>query len=108
MVISLAGEWDVYRAQELRERLEPAYTQREVVLDLTSAKYVTSSLISALVIAHKHRRERRLPPFALAVRSAFVKRLFAVTGIDAMLPIYDSIERAESSFEELQPRNAVG
>lgn len=94
MVISLAGEWDIYRRDELHGLLEPAYHERDVILDLTSAKYVTSSLICALVVAHKHREENCLPRAALAVRSAFVRRLLAATGLDGLFPIYESVEEA--------------
>ncbi len=103
MVISLAGEWDIYRREELRERLEPAYSESGVVLDLTTAKYVTSTLICALVVAHKHRQERGLPRAMLAVKSAFVRRLLGATGLEGLFPIYDSVEDAvadASSIEE--------
>lgn len=95
MVISLAGEWDIYRREELRSRLDPAYREREVVLDLTTAKYVTSTLMCALVVAHKHRDGLGLPPAVLAVRSAFVRRLLSATGLDGLFPIYDSVEDAQ-------------
>jgi anti-anti-sigma factor len=94
MVISLAGEWDIYRREELRNRLEPAYYERDVVLDLTSAKYVTSTLICALVVAHKHREASAMPRAALAVKSAFVRRLLSATGLDGLFPIYESVEEA--------------
>lgn len=95
MVISLAGEWDIYRRDELRSRLDAAYREREVVLDLTAAKYVTSTLMCALVVAHKHREAHGMPPAVLAVRSAFVRRLLSATGLNGLFPIYDSVEDAE-------------
>lgn len=94
MVISLAGEWDIYRREELRNRLEPGYTEPGVILDLTAAKYVTSTLICALVVMQKHREEERLPRAAIAVKSAFVRRLLTATGLDGLFPIYDSVEEA--------------
>ena len=103
MVISLAGEWDIYRRDELRSRLDPAYHDRHVVLDLTPARYVTSTLICALIVMHKHREERRLPRAIVAVRSAFVRRLLTATGLDGLFPIYENVEdaqRASSGLEE--------
>lgn len=97
MVISLAGEWDIYRVGELRDRLEPAYTQSDVVVDLTTAKYVSSALISALVLAHKQRATSGMRPASIAVRSAFVRRLLTVTGVDELYPIYESVEDALES-----------
>lgn len=103
MVVSLAGEWDIYRREELRNRLEPAYYEREVIFDLTAAKYVTSTLICALIVAHKHRREQHMPSAIVAVRSAFVRRLLGATGLDGLFPIYESVEdavRASCAVEE--------
>ena len=102
MVISLAGEWDIYRREELRERLEPAYTESSVVLDLMTAKYVTSTLICALVVAHKHRQEHGLPRAILAVKSAFVRRLLSATGLEGLFPIYDSVEDALSGSSSIK------
>lgn len=103
MVVSLAGEWDIYRREELRNRLEPAYYEREVIFDLTAAKYVTSTLICALIVAHKHRQQQQMPSAMVAVRSAFVRRLLGATGLDGLFPIYESVEdavRASSTPEE--------
>ena len=94
MVISLTGEWDIYRRDELRGRLEPASHEERVVLDLTTAKYITSTLICELIVTGKHREQRRLLPLVLAVKSAFVRRLLTATGIDGRFPIYDSVEEA--------------
>jgi anti-anti-sigma factor len=99
MVISLAGEWDIYRREELRTRLEPAYTEREAVLDLTTAKYVTSTLICALVLVYQHRAMESLPPAALAVKSAFVRRLLSATGLNGMFPIYETPDEALGTLE---------
>lgn len=94
MVVSLSGEWDIYRREELRNRLEPAYYEQEVIFDLTTAKYVTSTLICALIVAHKHRREHGLPSATLAVKSAFVRRLLGATGLDGLFTIYETLEDA--------------
>ncbi|HEV3155521.1 MAG TPA: STAS domain-containing protein [Candidatus Baltobacteraceae bacterium] len=94
MVISLAGEWDIYRREELADRLRPALSEPHVVFDLTTAKYITSTLICALILTHKERSQHEMPPMSLAVKSAFVKRLLGATGLEAIFPIYDSVEDA--------------
>jgi len=94
MVISLAGEWDIYRKEELQARLRPAYEERQIVFDLTTAKYVTSTLICELILAHKHREQSAMPPATIAVKSAFVRRLLAATGIERLFPIYGSVDAA--------------
>lgn len=109
MVVSLAGEWDIYRRDELRALLEPAYYERQVVFDLTAAKYVTSTLICALILAHKQREQRGLSRAMLAVRSAFVRRLLGATGLDALFPIFESVEDAlrTSSAEQQQEEESA-
>jgi anti-anti-sigma factor len=106
MVVSLAGEWDIYRREELRNRLEPAYYERDVVFDLTTAKYVTSTLICALIVAHKHRREQQLPPAVVAVKSAFVRRLLGATGLDGLFPIFENVEDAVRASSTIQRESA--
>jgi anti-anti-sigma factor len=99
MIVSLAGEWDIYRRDELRQRLEPAYDESFVIVDLTAAKYATSTLISALAVAQQHRKKRGLPAAGIAVKSAFLRRLLEITGLDVVSPIYDSVEKALSDAE---------
>ncbi len=94
MIVSLAGEWESYRSDELRERLEPAYSHAEVLLDLTAAKYVTSTLVGALVTAHEHRQAQGLPRMSVAIESAFVRRLFVATGLEEFFAIYKSLDEA--------------
>lgn len=106
MVISLAGEWDIYRRDELRSLLEPAYYERRVVLDLTAAKYVTSTLICALIVVHKHRQEQLLPLAVLAVKSAFVRRLLSATGLDGLFPICESVEDALGTSSGIKEETA--
>ena len=94
MIVSLAGEWESYRRDELRERLEPAYSHAEVLLDLTAAKYVTSTLVGALVTAHEHRQAQGLPRMPVAIESAFVRRLFVATGLEEFFAIHESLDAA--------------
>lgn len=107
-MISLAGEWDIYRRDELQSHLEPAYREPEVVFDLTNAKYITSTLICALVLAHKHRERQGFPHAVLAVKSAFVRRLLGATGLEGLFPIFDSVEEAvapvKSTYKPRTPR----
>lgn len=100
MIISLAGEWDVYRRDELRALLEPAGGAERVILDLTAAKYVTSTLMASLVLMHKRREAQHLPNAVLAVKSAFVQRLLVVAGIDRLVPIYPSLKEALGAAEQ--------
>jgi anti-anti-sigma factor len=106
MVVSLAGEWDIYRREELRGRLEPAYHEPQVILDLTAAKYVTSTLICALILAHKHRIAHGLPQAMLAVKSAFVRRLLTATGIDGFFPVFESVEDAQRASSDVAEETA--
>ncbi len=107
MVISLAGEWDAYRREELKNRLEPAYREHRVVLDLTAAKHVTGTLICALIAARNERELQGLPRASVAVKSAFVRRLLSATGVESLFSIHHSVEDA-IALEELQTQDAAG
>ena len=82
--------------------LEPAAREANVILDLTNAKYVSSTLVMALVVLHEHRAERGMPTMIIVVKSAFVRRLLNLTGLEAFFRIRETIEEglAELRFRE--------
>ena len=94
LVVPLEGEWDVYRVPELDQRLQPAYTAPQVILDLTSATYIDSTCLGALVRMRKARDARALGPARLVISSPMVLRIFEIVRLDRVWPIYDSVEAA--------------
>ena len=94
LVVGLEGEWDVYRCPELDQRLEPASTASQVILDLSGATYLDSTCLGALVRMRKARDARGLGAARLVITSPMVLRIFEIVRLDRVWPIYESVEAA--------------
>ena len=94
LVVTLEGEWDVYRCPELDQRLQPAHSAPQVILDLTSATYIDSTCLGALVRMRKARDARGLGAARLVITSPMVLRIFEIVRLDRVWPIFDSVEAA--------------
>jgi anti-anti-sigma factor len=97
-VIALAGEWDIYRRDELRQILGASYDERDVVLDMSAVTYADSTLLSELVLMRKHRLTNDLPRVALVPSKPF-ERILTITGMKELWPCFSTAESAVSSFE---------
>jgi anti-sigma B factor antagonist len=96
VVISLTGEHDLTTAPTLRERLDEAFGKGSpVVVNLSGAEFIDSSIIGVLVDMHKRAGEAGLG-FATALEdgAAPVRRVLEVTGLDRNLPVRDSEREA--------------
>lgn len=95
LVVTPAGECDMATASALRSSLCRALNRwrRPVVVDLSELTFIDSSGLNALVAAY--RRAVQLGcPFALADPPAQVAKVLAVTGLDSVFPIFDSVRAA--------------
>ena len=97
MVVSVAGEHDIYTAPALRERLDEALDKGVgIVVDLTGATFVDSSVLGALLDA----RRRALDAgqgFAVCVGAQVepgVRRILDITGLVPVLPVIEGREAA--------------
>ena len=94
LVLAFEGEWDVYRTEELHERLQAAYSAPNVVLDLAKVTYLDSTCLGALVRMRKEREARGFPRAKLVVSSPRVRRIFEIVRLDRVWGIYPSLEEA--------------
>ena len=78
--------------QALKENTTPV-----TIVDMTSVEFVDSAGLGAIVMAHvSHQRAgRRL---ALVGVSGRVAALLALTGLDPLLTIFDTLEKAEAAL----------
>ena len=90
-VLAVAGEVDLDTAETLRDRVGEALRDRapELVLDLTAVDFLDSSGLGMLLDVH-----RRLTDeggfLRLVIASRHVRRVIDVTGMTAVLDVYDS------------------
>ena len=93
MVIHVAGEVDLASAPALDEQIAAlmAHGPQQLVIDLSEVTFMDSTGLGVLVKALKRSRETgtRLD---LIVTSERVLKVFAITGLDTVLPIHGSME----------------
>jgi anti-sigma B factor antagonist len=97
VVVVVAGEHDIYTAPTLRERLDEALELGQgIVIDLTGATFVDSSVLGALLDA----RRRALDAgkgYVVCVGATVepgVQRILDITGLVPVLPVLNGREEA--------------
>jgi anti-sigma B factor antagonist len=103
VVVVVEGEHDIYTAPTLRDRLDEAIGRGSgIVVDLTGATFVDSSVLGALLDA----RRRALDAgqgFVVSVGDTVepgVQRILDITGLVPVLPVVNGREAAIQAARE--------
>ncbi len=93
VVVHLAGELDLYNAEELRAALAQAMgaRPRRVVLDLAGVDFLDSTALGVLIEA---RSKLGRDGLALAAPQIETRRALQVSGLDRHLAVHDSVDAA--------------
>lgn len=95
VVISPAGEVDLYTAPELKQELLDAIESgaTDVIVDLTLTTFIDSAALGVLVGAVRRLRERdgRL---SIVCSERSIRKIFEITGLDRVLAIHASRQEA--------------
>jgi anti-sigma B factor antagonist len=94
-VVAAPEEIDITNAPELRSALLAAAAggPGTIVADMTRTRFCDSSGLHALLAAHK-RAQADGGELLLVIPDAAVLRIFAITGIDRMIPSFTSLDDA--------------
>jgi anti-anti-sigma factor len=96
-VLELEGEYDLARADSLREMVSSRINQQQgMIVDLTHVTLIDSLSIGVLVNAHQ-RAEFRGIPFALVAKSSPdnpVRHALRLSGVLTTLPVFGSVDEA--------------
>jgi anti-sigma B factor antagonist len=99
-VLIIEGEHDLEAAPDLRKELSALIAEDSaLVVDLSSATFIDSSVVTLLVDAH-HEAEQKGNGFAAALPSNTaegVRRVIEVTGLAEALPIEATVAEAVAS-----------
>jgi anti-anti-sigma factor len=89
-IVALRGDHDLSTCPNLRETFDRiSHTCTCVVIDLSEATFVDSSVLSQLVGAHRRSQETNGEQFAVvAPAGSPAARLFDMTGAEDVLPTY--------------------
>ena len=107
-VIELGGEVDLYTAPEFKERLVQVIEdgKKQLVVDLSKATFIDSTTLGVLVGGVK-----RLRPtggsLALVCTDQNISKIFEITGLDRVVPIYKSRAEALQNVGTAQPGGAA-
>lgn len=91
-VVMLRGEHDLSSSDELRAALtEAASDGGGVVVDLSHASFIDSAVLSALIASHRGVTSSGRGWAVVVGRGsgAAVRRIFELTGLDALMAVYE-------------------
>jgi anti-sigma B factor antagonist len=93
LVLHLAGEIDLYNANEVREALTEALdaAPTRIVVDLAAVEFLDSTALGVFVEA---RSRPGRPELVLAGPQHETRRTLQVSGLDRHLPVHDSVDDA--------------
>jgi anti-sigma B factor antagonist len=94
VVVSLAGELDLYNAHEVRDALLEccAESPNRLVVDLSAVKFIDSTALGVLIEARTKLENRR--GFLLAAPGLETKRALEISGLDRHFAVHDSLDAA--------------
>ena len=97
VVVSLAGELDLYNADEVREALAGATDggPERLVVDLSGVEFIDSTALGVLIEARTKLPNRRA--FLLAAPGIETRRALEVSGLDRHFGIHDTVDAARSA-----------
>ena len=93
VVVRLAGELDLYNADEVRAALAEAIERspQRIVIDMADVEFVDSTALGVLIEA---RSKLGRDGLALAALQLDTRRTLQVSGLDRHLPVHDSVDDA--------------
>ncbi|GGJ95771.1 anti-sigma-B factor antagonist [Pilimelia anulata] len=97
-VLEVGGEVDVYTAPRLREELVRLIDSgtRRIVVDLGRVDFLDSTGLGVLVGAMKKLRAAD-GTFGLVCAKEPLLKIFRITALDQVFPLYDSVDAATSA-----------
>jgi anti-sigma B factor antagonist len=101
-LLTITGEHDLSTAPELRRRLEEVLGEGTgVVVDLSRATFIDSSILGVILDAKRRAAEAKVGYAVLHTNGADpVDRVLEVTGLRAELPVHAAREAATSAALE--------
>lgn len=114
LVVTTPDEIDIGNAALLREAMQAAAQRQPAILvvDMTGTEFCDSTGLNVLVRAQKQAQQVG-HEVCLAVRGSALLRILAVSGVDSMFRIYDSLagaldaESEEPAADPMSPERAA-
>ena len=96
VVVSLAGELDLYNANAVREALLEccAESPERLIVDLSAVKFIDSTALGVLIEARTRLANKK--GFLLAAPGLETRRALEISGLDRHFSVHDSVELART------------
>ena len=93
-VVKLAGELDLYNAQQVRDALTEACSDspQRVIVDLSEVEFIDSTALGILIEARTRMDNHRA--FLLAAPGLETRRALEISGLDRHFSVHDSVSDA--------------
>jgi anti-sigma B factor antagonist len=100
-VIALAGEVDLYTAPEFKQQLLDVIGEgaKHVVVDFSETTFIDSTTLGVLVGGVKRLRPQG-GQLSIVCTDRNITKIFEITGLDKVFPIYDSRDEALAGSSE--------
>ncbi len=97
VVVSLAGELDLYNANAVREALLEccAESPERLIVDLSAVKFIDSTALGVLIEARTRLANKK--GFLLAAPGLETRRALEISGLDRHFSVHDSLEQARTT-----------
>ena len=94
VVVSLAGELDLYNANAVREALLEccAESPERLIVDLSAVKFIDSTALGVLIEARTRLANKR--GFLLAAPGLETRRALEISGLDRHFTVHDTVPDA--------------
>jgi anti-sigma B factor antagonist len=94
-VVTMPDEIDIANAEDIRDTLLAVLNQgiTTLIVDLTGTAFCACAGASAFARAHQ-RASASGGQVKLVARAPIVRRLLAITGVDRLMPVFDSLSAA--------------
>ncbi len=96
IVIVPDGELDVTNSMQFKEKILSEYIDQgktKIVLDMSNVGYMDSSALGVIISIFRHAKMSG-GGFAIAGLVDSVRRLFSLTALDKVIPIFSTVEEA--------------
>jgi anti-anti-sigma factor len=95
-IVEIRGEADMYTAPQIREHVFDRIRSghHRLILDLLGVRFMDSTGLGALV-GIRNLIAPRGGELRLAISHPGIRRIFAITGLHQVFPIYDSVDLAK-------------
>jgi anti-anti-sigma factor len=95
-IVTLSGEMDIVRSQDLRDRLLGAVRNEDLglVVDLTNTTYIDSVGVSLLFELAERLSERQMRLAVVLPETGLVERVLRIVNLDSVTEIHRTVDEA--------------